>query len=117
VDSFSPTGGAVNTGVTINGSHFKSITVILQTFDVTVSSVKIAGIPVNNFTVVSDSQIVAMAGDPGATPLPFSGLVEVTTTVTSATNAVFDCANPGVCGPFTAQSAGSFTYESVMPSS
>ena len=115
VDSFSPLGGATNAGVTINGSRFKQFTVGgLQTFDVTVTSVKIAGVEANTFSVVSDTQISAIAGDPGATPLPFSGPIEVTTTVTSASTPFFDCGNPGECGPFTAQSAGNFTYETVM---
>ena len=43
VGSFNPLGGATNAGVTINGSRFKQFTVLgLQTFDVTVTSVKIA---------------------------------------------------------------------------
>jgi hypothetical protein len=114
VSSFNPLGGATNAGVTISGSNFKQFSTFSQTFDVTVTSVKIAGVEANSFSVVSDTQISAIAGDPGATPLPFSGPIEVSTTVTSGSTVVFDCGNPGVCGPFTAQSAGNFTYETVM---
>jgi hypothetical protein len=83
--------------VTINGSRFKQFTVgFLQTFDVTVTSVKIAGVEANSFSVVSDTQISAIAADPGATPLPpLSGPIEVTTTVTSGSTTFFDCGNPG----------------------
>jgi hypothetical protein len=110
VSSFSPIGGAVNTGVTILGFRFKQFSTAFQTFDVTVTSVKIAGVEANSFSVVSDNQIVAIAGDPGGS-LPPPGVVEVTATYTSTTRTII-CTSP--CGPFTAQSAGTFTYETVM---
>jgi IPT/TIG domain len=93
IQAFTPTSGAVGTAVTILGSGFRGTTLV-----------SFGGFPASSFTVVSDTQIVAVVGTQATT-----GTIFVSTSLGTATLAGFTVVPPGGIRPVGVPTITSFT--------
>ncbi len=109
VTSISPVAGPAGSAVTIQGLHFKTLlTTGFDSYDITIESISFAGVFVDSFTIVNDTQIIAMLGTPLSGSFPVGPVVVKTSVATGS-----GC-TPVACSNNTAQGAVNFQYTSAM---